>query len=178
MLLTALCAFAILAAILAVTIYSRRRAAALLGDARSGDATLSDRVSFSDFYRPMSRLLDERELESARALTGISEADYARFRAARIAAFRAYLREMRCDFSRIEFKLRYLLLAGSEREAELVVTLNQLKSSFQMQILRVEFQLMLFRLGLRSVDVSPLVATLEAMEGSLLRRPAFSSVGA
>lgn len=175
MLLSALCALAFLALFLGLSIYSRRRAVALLEESTSGDAMGSDRVSFADYYRPMTRILDSREFQSSRMLSGLTAADIARFRESRISAFRNYLNEMRLDFNRIEFKLRYLLLAATQDEAVLVTNLNRLKSTFQMQLLRVEFQLFLFRFGWAVVDVSCLVETLAQLESSLVRKPSARS---
>jgi hypothetical protein len=178
MLFSALCALAILAVIFGLSIYSRRRAAALLEDSNHGDAMGSDRVSFSDYYRPMSRILSAGEFESVRLLSGLNQADVARFRASRTTAFRSYLNEMRLDFNRMEFKLRYLMLAASEDEAELVVRLNRLKSRFQLQLYRVEFQLFLFRFGWTALDVTSLVETLAELESSLMGNPSAISAAA
>lgn len=178
MVLLALSALALLAVMASLTVYSRRRANALLESKGGSDVSASDRISFAEYYRPMARILDSRELEAARSLSGLSGPDYARFRAARLAAFRSYLNEMRLDFNRIEFKLRYLLLSASEEDAELVVRLSKYKSSFQVSLLRVEMQLVLFRLGWSTVDVAPLVAALDSMQAPLVRRPMVSAAGA
>lgn len=171
MVLSVLCALGFLGLFFGLSLYSSRRAAALLEENTSGDAMGADRESFADHYRPMTRILDPRELEACRSLPGVAAADFARFRAARLAAFRHYLQEMRLDFNRIEFKLRYLMLAASHEEAELVASLNRVKTSFQMQLIRVEFQLVLFRFGLASVQVQPLVDMLDQFESTLIRRP-------
>jgi hypothetical protein len=178
MVLSVLCALAFLGLFLGLSLYSRRRSDALLGESSTANGVGADRESFADYYRPMTRILDPRDLDQTRTLSGISASDFARFRARRIQAFRAYLNDMRLDFNRIEFKLRYLMLAASEDQAEIVVALNRVKSSFQWQLLRVEFQLFLFRFGYSSVDVAPLVEMLEQLESSLIRRPASSAASA
>jgi hypothetical protein len=176
--LTVLFALAFLGLLFGLTLYSRWRATALLEENANGDAMGSDRESFSDHYRPMTRILDPREMEACRSLSGLNPGDFARFRAARITAFRTYLNEMRLDFNRIEFKLRYMMLAASQNEAELVARLNQVKASFQLQLIRVEFQLLLFRLGWAAVDVEPLVQMLEQLEACLTLRPSSSAAAA
>ncbi len=138
----------------------------------------ADRESFADYYRPMIRILDPREFDHARSLSGVCASDFARFRKARLVAFRSYLNEIRFDFNRIEFKMRYLMLAASKEEAQMVVSLNQIKSSFQLQLLRVEVQLFLFRFGWAAVAIQPLVEMLEQIEGALIRRPATSAASA
>jgi len=71
-----------------------------------------------------------------------------------------------------------LMLAASHDQADLVVSLNRVKSSFQMRLIRVELQLLLFRFGWAAVDVQPLVIMLEQLEGPLLRRPSASTANA
>ena len=176
--LSILCALACLGLIFSLALQSRRRAAALVEQDAPFEAMGSDRESFTDYYRPMTRILDSREFQHARSLSGVSPYDFARFRKTRISAFRSYLNEIRLDFNRIEFKMRYLMLAASKDEAQMVLNLNQIKSSFQLQLLRIEFQLFLFRFGWASVDISPLVEMLEQLEGALIRRPSASAASA
>ncbi|MBM3760787.1 MAG: hypothetical protein FJW36_11130 [Acidobacteria bacterium] len=171
-------ALAFLGLLLGLTLYSRWRANALFEENAYGEAMGVDRESFSDYYRPMTRILDPREMEACSSLSGLKPSDIARFRTDRIAAFRTYLNEVRLDFNRIEFKLRYIMLAASQNEAELVSRLNQVKTNFQLQLIRVEFQLVLFRLGWAGVDVEPLVQMLEQLEACLLLRPSTSAAAA
>ncbi len=173
-----LCALSSLGLFFALFRYSRRRAVSLLAETGSSNRSVEDRESFADYYRPMTRLLDNREFEASRALSGLDSSDCSRFRLSRLKAFRAYLSDMRLDFNRIEFKMRYLVLAASHDQADLVVSLNRVKSSFQMQLLRVEVQLVLFRFGFAVVDIEPLVSIFEQLEGSLLRRPSASVANA
>jgi hypothetical protein len=173
--LSVLFGLALLGLFFTLSLYSRRRAVALLEENAQSAGSHSDRESFSDYYRPMTRMLDPREFEAARALAGVGSSEYARFRSTRIAAFRSYLNDMRLDFNRIEFKMRYLMLAASRDQADLVVSLNRVKSSFQLQMLRIEVQLFLFRFGWSSVDVQPLVQMLEQLEAPLLQRPSISA---
>ena len=176
--ISTLCALAVLGLLFSLALHSRRRAAALGEQDTPFEAMGSDRESFTDYYHPMTKILDPRELDHARALSGVGSSHFARFRKARIVSFRSYLNEIRLDFSRIEFKLRYLMLAASTEEAELVVSLNRIKSSFHLRLLRVEVQLFLFRFGWSAVDIDPLVEMLEQLEGALVRRPAASAASA
>lgn len=175
MVLSIVIALAVLAVLVGVVIVSRKRATALLGVDSPGEGVGIDRESFADHYRPMSKILDPREMDACRSLRGLSSSDFARFRAARISAFRRYLREMTLDFRRIEFKLRYLMLAASKDEAELVTSLNRIKSNFQVQLMRVRLQVWLFQFGWGSIDIQPLVNLLDQMDASLMRRPEFPS---
>lgn len=178
MVLFILCALISLGALFGLLVYSRRRSIALLAESKTNNCPSGDRESFADYYRPMVRLLDGREFEASRTLSGVDSAACTRFRLSRIKTFRSYLRDMRLDFHRIEFKMRYLMLAASKDQTDLVVSLNQVKSSFQMQLLRVEVQLVLFRFGLANVEVEPLVSIFEQLEGALLRRPSVNAANA
>jgi hypothetical protein len=146
-----------------------RRGRRLLGNGLVEDLA-GDRESISEYYRPMVRLLDDRELSAVRSLPYVSASDFRRFRAGRIEAFRDYLRGMRLDFNRIEFKLRYMMLAGNESDSTLVLDLNRMKSNFHRELIRVQWQLVLFRLGGTSVDVRALVEVLEQFEAVLTPR--------
>lgn len=150
-----------------------RRNAALLDQA----AVATDRESFSDYYRPMLHLLDARDLATASSLQGVSALDFADFRRDRLAAFRSYLKDMRSDFNRIEFKIRYMMLSAQESDADLVLRLNRLKANFQSQLLRVELQLILFRFGFTAlrVEVAPLVEALEQFDQILFPRHALAA---
>ncbi len=176
--LSVLCALAFLGLFFTLSLHSRRRAVALLEENSLCAGASNDREFFADYYRPMTKILDSREFEESKALVGVGSAEFSRFRASRITAFRSYLNDMRLDFKRIEFKLRYLMLAASRDQADLVVSLNRLKSSFQLQLIRIEIQLILFRFGWAAVDVQPLVQMLEQLEGPLLQRPSASAANA
>ena len=144
MILSTIVALTILCTVATLFAYARIRSTVLEDNEFALDPSVSDRESFADYYRPMLRMLDSRELASARSLGGVAQRDFSRFRARRIASFRAYLYDMRLDFHRIDFKMRYLLLSASAQEADLVQQLNGLKLRFQMQLWRVEFQLLAF----------------------------------
>jgi len=163
------CLFAGIAiAMLALT---RRRGKRLLNKGLDDDLA-GDRESISDYYRPMVRLLDDRELSAVQSLSHISAADFRRFRAGRVEAFRGYLRGIRLDFNRIEFKLRYMMLAGHEEDAKLVSDLNRMKTRFQRELLRVQCQLALCQLGVTTVEVGGRVEVLEQCEAVLTPRTA------
>jgi hypothetical protein len=135
-------------------------------------ASESDRESFAEYYRPMVRLLDPVELDRARVLEGIGKEDFMRFRRQRIYAFRSYLTDMKLDFHRVEFKIRYLMLSATQHEADIILDLNRLKSSFQWKLWKIQWQLFLFQFGVGAIDARPLVQALEEFEFNLVRRPA------
>ena len=173
--LSFLAALAVLCFLAVLVTYNRERSNVLTGADSPADAGSLDRESFTEYYRPMARLLDARELATARTLGGVAHADFDRFRKCRIAAFGSYLHDMSLDFNRIDFKMRYLLLSASANDADLVQQLNSLKFAFQVQVWRVKFQLLAFRLGFGAVESAPLLRMLEQFEGGLLRWPSASA---
>ncbi len=178
MIISILVPLTIVGLLVALLTYARSRSSALVDNEFPSDPSVSDRESFADYYRPMLRMLDSRELAAARSLHGVAPSDISRFRARRIASFRSYLSDMRLDFHRIEFKMRYLLLSASAQEADLVQQLNGLKLKFQLQLWTVEFQILAFRLGYGSIEITPLIEMLEQFESGLIRRPAMSAASA
>lgn len=147
-----------------------RRNTFVLAD--ESELNVVDRESFADYYRPMLNLLDRRELETARLLNHLRPSDYSQFRAHRIRAFQLYLNELATDFRRIEFKLRYLLLAAPAQQVALVEQLNQSKLHFQFHLAKLRLYLVAFRFGWVTLDASPLISALEQFDAVLHLRPA------
>ena len=85
--LSTLCALAFLGLFFSLAVHSRRRAAALVDQDAPFEAMGSDRESFTDYYRPMTRILDPREFNHARSLSGVGASHFARFRKTRLPRF-------------------------------------------------------------------------------------------
>lgn len=126
-----------------------------------------DRWSLENYYRPMLTLLDPMELEAAKQLPNISAREWGGFRRARIQAFRFYLQDLKLDFYRLEFKLRYLLLARPASQHQLLSRLNQLKLSFTVRCWALEARLLLFSLGVGTVDASGLLQELNWLDAAM-----------
>jgi hypothetical protein len=112
-------------------------------------------------------MLDPVELERARALERISPEQWNEFRAQRVHAFRTYLSDLKVDFRRLEFKLRYMVLAGSADDADLVIRLNKLKAQFGLGMLLLEFRLLAFQFGVGSIEISALLDGIHQLERAL-----------
>jgi hypothetical protein len=136
------------------------------------ETPIADRESLANYYRPMLRLLDERELQAARSLAHLRPGDYRRFRLQRIEAFQLYLNELSTDFRRIEFKLRYLLLAAPAQYGDLVRELNRNKAQFHWQLAKLRLYLVMFRFGWVTIDATKLVESLVRLDAVLRLRPA------
>lgn len=136
----------------------------------------SDKLSLEAYYRPMRHMLDPVELERARGLERISPEQWKEFRTQRIHAFRTYLNDLKVDFRRLEFKLRYMALAGTAEDAEMVIRLNQLKAQFGIGMLWLEFRLLAFQFGVGSIEISALLDSIHQLERALEPQRALGAV--
>jgi hypothetical protein len=112
----------------------------------------------------MRLMLDPAELARAQELSAGQPEAWKAFRRQRVRAFRAYLNDLRLDFRRLEFKLRYLLLAAPASDALWVHRLNRVRARFAYDSFALEFRLILFSWGVGTVNVSGLLDTIEQME--------------
>lgn len=135
----------------------------------------SDKLSLEAYYRPMRQMLDPVELQRARSMEGISPAQWKEFRAQRLRAFRIYLGDLKVDFRRLEFKLRYMALAARAEDADYVIRLNKLKAQFGIGMIVLELRLLAFQLGFGSIEVSPLLNGIAQLEKALEPQPALAA---
>jgi hypothetical protein len=90
------------------------------------------------------------------------------FRAERRGIFRAYVRDIAADFDRLHTAARILLLTSREDRPDLAVTLFKLRATFAYAMLVIQGRLALDALGLRGLNVRPLVEALDGMRGELV----------
>uniref|UniRef100_Q01UT2 Uncharacterized protein n=1 Tax=Solibacter usitatus (strain Ellin6076) TaxID=234267 RepID=Q01UT2_SOLUE len=109
-----------------------------------------------DRYRPMSRLLDNRDIRFLREQQGFRPEMEKRLRSQRVLVFREYLRMLEADFLR--------LASGLQHE-----TSNRLRwqALFALRVLEVKFQVTLYRFRLAELDVEPLMSVFEALREEL-----------
>jgi uncharacterized membrane protein YciS (DUF1049 family) len=138
----------------------------------------SDKISLEAYYRPMRSMLDQMELDQAKRLERVQPAQWKQFRAKRIQAFRMYLRDLKVDFRRLEFKLRYMVLAGTAEDADLVVRLNRLKAQFGFRMVTLELRLLAFQFGVGSIEVSALLDGIQQLEKALEPRRSTAAASA
>lgn len=127
-------------------------------------------------YRPMFRLLDESDCGFiASGFPG--KANLRRFRAERRALFRVYLRNLGADHRRIVGAIRDLLVQSQNDRPDLAKALFRCQVMFTMAMLGVELKLQFHALGIGTVDVSNLVAAVEALQLQLQDMVFVSKVG-
>jgi hypothetical protein len=114
-------------------------------------------------YRPMLRLLDERDLEFLRSQPGFSPHMEAKLRTQRCQIFRGYLRGLECDFQRVCTALTVLMMQSQLDRPDLASVLIRQQASFALRVAVVNVRMALYRWGFSGVDVSGLVETFDAM---------------
>ncbi|MDZ4799914.1 MAG: hypothetical protein SGI92_17285 [Bryobacteraceae bacterium] len=114
----------------------------------------------------MLRMLSEEDYRWL-ASQGLDKGSIRRLRTERRKIFNTYLKNLVRDFHRLHLAARMLLLASQEDRPEMATRLVVVKMEFTRAIFRVRFGLLLHDLGLSQVDVTGLVAGIEAMHKDL-----------
>jgi len=128
--------------------------------------------SFSAFrYLPMRRLLSREEedfwIKSAVQNPKDESRARAAFRAERRRMFREYLRLIREDFGRLSDGVRQTVLRSQTDRSVEIETLLRLEMGFRRLLLMAEIRLALHWLGVKPVDASVLIDSLQGFEHSL-----------
>jgi hypothetical protein len=140
------------------------------------DAGWIDELSV-ERYRPMMRLLDDRDLEFLRSQPGFSPGMATRLRIQRRQIFQGYLRCLEGDFQRVCMALKVLMLQSRHDRPDLASALVRHQVTFALTMASVNVRVFLYRWGLGGVDVSALVKSFDAMRLEL-RGLAPSAAGA
>jgi hypothetical protein len=114
-----------------------------------------------DKYRPMLRLLSERDFEYLAMQSGFTPDIARRLRIERRKIFRAYLRNLVKDFNRLQAAGRELVAQSSVDRSELASALVRYQVTFYTGVLAVHCRLALQVLGIGSVDVRDLLKSLD-----------------
>ncbi len=117
-------------------------------------------------YRPMERLLDESDFEFI-AAQRIAPKMVSQLRNERRKIFRAYLRSLRMDYSRLTFTLKKVMLDSAVDRPDLAKVLFENKVLFTKTLMRVEFQLAVHSFGVGTVQINGLVEALDSMRRQL-----------
>ena len=113
-------------------------------------------------YRPMLRLLSDRDHEFMVGQPGFRPEMWKRLRSERRKIFRAYLRNLIRDFHRLHLAGRMILVYSAQDRPELAALLLRQRIQFTWAVLQIQCRLTFHAIGVATVDVSPLIEALEA----------------
>jgi hypothetical protein len=136
------------------------------------DATRSA-VRIEDRYRPMERLLAEPDAAFLERQDGFSSGMSREFRARRRNLFRAYVRCLARDFTRIYQALEITIVESRRDRPDLVRLMLKQKARFVLAMLAIEMRLAIHASGVSRMDVERLVQSVRTLRGawSLLSTP-------
>jgi hypothetical protein len=117
----------------------------------------------TDRYRPMMRLLDSSDIEFLRSQAGYTPKMESKLRAQRCQIFRGYLRCLDTDFNRVCMALKLVLVQSDQDRPDLSAVLVHHQIMFASGMLAAHFRVFLYRWGICTVDVSPLVQIFDVM---------------
>jgi hypothetical protein len=133
---------------------------------RSGVSAPQDRAWLDEFsidkYRPMLRLLSERDFEYLALQSGFTPDIAKRLRQERRRIFRAYLRNITRDFNRLHSAARELVAQAPEDRSALASALMTYQLTFVCAMVGVHCRLVLHIIGIGNVDVRRVLNTLES----------------
>jgi len=118
-------------------------------------------------YRPMERLLQEEDFRFLAAQRGYRPSLGRRLRTERRRIFRGYLRNLSRDFGKLSAACQMLMVHAAEDRPELAASLMKQRVFFGLGMLAVEGRLLLHAVGVGTVDVRDLVASLETMQSQI-----------
>lgn len=119
-------------------------------------------------YRPLERLLNEDDYRFLAAQRGYHPRIARRLRAERRRVFRQYLACLRRDFNRLETAARILMVSSPADRPDFARALLKQRLWFTYATMSAEIRLLLHSLGLTTVDVRGLLASLDVMRTQLI----------
>jgi hypothetical protein len=118
-------------------------------------------------YRPLERLLDQREMSRLQSHPAITPKMLRSIRSRRVRIFRAYLNSLSADYGRVCKTVRLLMVQSAQDRPDLANVLVRQRFTFSLRLMMAECRLTLHALGVGGVDVAQLVAALDSMRVEL-----------
>jgi hypothetical protein len=138
------------------------RLTSLAGD-ETGFAPVRSDSYRPDRYRPMLRLLSESDLEPLRANPKLLK----KVRAQRVSLFRGYVRCLVRDYSRALAGLRLAAVQSATDRPDIANALLRNQILFAATLCRIDAMVFCYRLGIREIDLTGLVGTMEALSAQM-----------
>jgi hypothetical protein len=114
-------------------------------------------------YSPMLRLLNQEDLHFLRAQPGYTPQRATNFRIQRCQIFREYLRQLDSDFKRTCVALKVLMVQSEHDRPDLASVLMRNQMTFAYGMMTVQLQLVFYRYGIGTVDVTGLVKLFDGL---------------
>jgi hypothetical protein len=116
-----------------------------------------------DKYRPMQRLLSEDDCVFLKSQPGYHPSMLQTLRKDRRRVCRAYLRSLYLDFDRLYWAAKEAVIFSHANELGLLRMIVRQRTVFLWALSMVEVRLALHALGVGTVDLRPVLGSLEAM---------------
>lgn len=152
-------------AVLALFVRSLSKAGASLPH----DHTWLDEFSI-DKYRPMLRLLSERDFEYLSMQSGFTPEIARRLRIERRKIFRAYLINLVRDFNRLQAAGRELIASASADRSDLATALFRYQVIFYYSVVALHVRLGLYTIGIGTADAREVLTLLESFRMEVANR--------
>lgn len=130
-------------------------------------STAGNGVDIAARYQPMQRLLAPSDFAFLAAHPACNSKMLREMRGERARLFRSYLRSLTLDFARTATGLEGVMLASSVDRPDLAKLVSHGRIGFAKGLVAVEIRLVMFRYGIGTVDVRPLVAAIASMRAQL-----------
>lgn len=114
-------------------------------------------------YRPMLRLFNQEDLHFLRSQPGFTPQMATKFRVQRCQLFQEYLRNLDDDFKRICMALKVLMVQSEHDRPDLASVLVRNQMTFAYGMTMVRFELVCYRYGVGTVDVTGLVKLFDGL---------------
>lgn len=121
-------------------------------------------------YQPMQRLLSAEDI----SLVASDKTLARQMRIQRSRIVRGYLRCMTKDFASLHAAVRQLMVESGEDRSDLAMILVRSKYNFAFSLCRIEMSLCLYRAGIGTVDLSGVLAQVQAF-GQLVKAPSLTT---
>jgi hypothetical protein len=118
-------------------------------------------------YKVMERLLGDADEDFVRSHIRRDSPIQRNFRTVRLQIFRGYLHQLSNDFDSVAKALKMLMVSSRADRPDLAGLLMKQQFSFTVAYLRIEFNLVLYRLGWAAVDLQALMQPLNAVREQL-----------
>jgi len=118
-------------------------------------------------YRPMLRLLDERDFALMRVQPGFTPDMTARMRRQRAQIFARYLDSLQTDFRALTHTIKLILIQSEVDRPDLARMLVRVQILFALGMVLIRVRLWLYRWNLMTVEASPLVRMFEYLRAKL-----------